>query len=162
MKLPPLRSSFPVLTGQGPNAVHNRPFGLDASVLMDDALRLDKPLIHEWSFDLDKGEIAIVGKAKKSSRAGTIHLFLNWPNTDQNLPTGFVTVSHPSWKTLPRYVLLTGIPNKDGGFLWRFLCPITRKLSQVVCFDEKSQLFVSRAALGRGQRKSDFSESSDF
>jgi hypothetical protein len=109
------------LHGQGPNAVRNRPFGLDASVLMDDALRLDKSLIHEWSFDLDKGEIAIVGKAKKSSRAGTIHLFLNWPNTDQNLPTGFVTISHPSWKTLPRYVLLTGIPNKDGGFLWRFL-----------------------------------------
>jgi hypothetical protein len=111
---------------------------------------------------LDKGDIALrckaknsPRKAKKSPRAGTIRLFLNWPKKVQNLPTGFVTVSHPKWETLLRYVLLTGIANKDGGLLWRFLCPITRKLVQVVYFDEKSQLFVSRGALGRGQRKSD-------
>jgi len=136
------------------NAVNNRSFRLDTWVLMDNALRLGKHSIYEWSFDLDKGDIAILCKAKKF--AGTIRLFLNWPKKDQILPTGFVTVSHPNWETLPRYVLLTGTPNKDGGLSWRFLCPITRRLVQVVYFDGKSQLFVSRAAFGRGQRKSDF------
>jgi hypothetical protein len=81
---------------------------------------------------------------------------LNWPAKDQNPPTGFVTVSHPDWETLPRFVLLAGIPNIDGGLVWRFLCPITRGLVQVVYFDEGSQLFVSPAALGRRQRSSDF------
>jgi hypothetical protein len=81
---------------------------------------------------------------------------LNWPINDQNPPTGYLTVSHPNWETVPRFVLLAGIPNKDGGILWRFLCPITRRLVQVLYFDEESQLFVSPAALGRGQRKSDF------
>ena len=139
------------------NAVHNRrcSFGLDTWVLMDNALRLGKRSDYEWSFKLAKGSIILCKANQKSTRAGKLLLSLNWPIKDQNFPTGFVTVSHPNWETLPRYVLLVGIPNKDGGFLWRFLCPITRRLVQVVYFDEKSQLFVSPAALGRGQRKSD-------
>ena len=136
------------------NAVHNRSFGLDTWVLMDNALRLGKRSVYEWSFDLDKGSIILCKANKKFP--GAIRLFLNWPIKDQNAPTGFVTVSHPNWETLTRFVLLAGIPNKDGGLWWRFLCPITRRLVQVVYFDEKSQLFVSPAALGRGQRKSDF------
>ena len=140
------------------NADHNRrcTFCLDTWVLMDNALRLGKRSVYDWSFKVANGSIIPCKPNKKSPKAGKLGLFLNWPINGQNPPTGFVTVSHPNWETLLRYVPLTGISNKDGGLLWRFLCPITRKLVQVVYFDEKSQLFVSRAALGRGQRKSDF------
>jgi len=123
---------------------------------MDNALRLGKRSCYEWAFKPDKGSIILCKPSKKIPGAGKLRLSLNWPINDQIPPTGFVTVSHPRWETLARFVLLIGIPNKDGGFLWRFLCPITRRLVQVVYFDEKSQLFVSRAAFGRGQRKSDF------
>jgi hypothetical protein len=140
------------------NGLHNpnNPLGLDTWALMENALRLGKRSVYDWSFKLNAGSIVLREANKKSPKAGTLVLSMNWPAEDQNSPTGFVTVSHPNWKTLPRFVLLAGIPNKDGGLLWRFLCPITRKLVQVVYFDEKSQLFVCRAALGRGQRRSDF------
>jgi hypothetical protein len=140
------------------NAVHNRrcSFGLDTWVLMDNALRLGKRSVYDWSFMLDKGSFILCKANKKSPRAGAIRLSLNWPTKDQNSPTGFVTVSHPNWETLPRVVLLAGIPNIDGGLLWRFLCPITRRLVQVVYFDKESQLFVSPAALGCRQPNSDF------
>ena len=140
------------------NAVHNRSFRLDTWVLMNNALRHGKRSVYNWSFKLDNGSILLCKASKKSPRAGQLRLSLNWPINDQNPPTGFVAVSHPNWKTLTRFVLLAGIPNKDGGLLWRFLCPITRRLVQVVYFDEKSQLFVSRAAFGRGQRKSDIQQ----
>jgi hypothetical protein len=140
------------------NVVQNPRYslGLDTWVLLENALRFGKRPLYAWSFKLNAGSIVLCEANKKSPEAGRLVLSLNWPGEDQNSPTGFVTVSHPNWKTLPRFVLLAGIPNKDGGLLWRFLCPITRKLVQVVYFDEKSRLFVCRAALGRGQRRSDF------
>jgi hypothetical protein len=141
------------------NVVQNPRYslGLDTWVLMENALRLGKRPIYNWSFNLNAGSIVLCEANKKSPKAGKLVLGMNWPKEGQNYPTGFVTVSHPDWKTLPRFVLVAGIPNKDGGLLWRFLCPITRKLVQVVYFDEKSRLFVSRSALGRQQRRSDFS-----
>lgn len=85
------------------------------------------------------GSIILCRANKKAPKTGTIRLCLNWPTKNQNTPTGFVTVSHPDWETLPRLVLLAGIPNKDGGLLWRFLCPIARRLVQVVYFSEDAQ-----------------------
>jgi hypothetical protein len=140
------------------NVVQNPRYslGLDTWVLMENALRLGKRPIYNWSFNLNAGTIVLCESNKKSPKAGKLVLDMNWTAEDQNSPTGLVTVSHPDWETLPRFVLLAGLPNKDGGLLWRFLCPITRKLVQVVYFDEKSQLFVCRPALGRRQRRSDF------
>ena len=64
---------------------------------------------------------------------------------------GFIKVSHPSWNTLPRFVLLAGKRNKDHAPMWRLLCPITRNLVQVLFYDPNSQLFVSHPAIGRKQ-----------
>src|SRR6266850_4918715 len=129
---------------------------LDTWMLMANALRRGKRAIYSWSYEIKNGSIVLCKGSKKSPRAGRIKLTMNWALKGQNSPAGVLTIAHPSWQTLPRVVLLAGIPNKDGGWLWRFLCPITRKLVQVVYFDEDSQLLVSRAALGRKQRKSDF------
>lgn len=130
-------------------------FGLDTWVLMDEALRLGKRPVYDWSFKLDKGSASLCRANRRSPGAGAIRLSLNWPTKEQNPPTGVVAVSHPDWDTLPRIVLLAGIPNIDGEFVWRFLCPIARRLVQVVYFDKESQLFVSPAAMGRRQRRSD-------
>ena len=72
------------------NALHNRrcSFGLDTSVLMDEALRLGKRSDYKWSFNLAKGSITLCKANKKIYRAGTIPLFLNWPIKDQNLQLG--------------------------------------------------------------------------
>jgi hypothetical protein len=130
-------------------------FSLDTWVLMDSALRLGKRTIYDWSFVLDKCSISHCKPNKRPPEAGMIRLCLDWPRKHQAPANGFAVVSHPNWKTLPRIVLLVGIPNIDGGWVWRFLCPITRKLVQVVFYDEESQLFVSPAARGRRQRRSD-------
>jgi hypothetical protein len=131
-------------------------FCLDARVMMDNALLVGERSVYNWSFALRSGTFIPCTTARGSSAAGRIHLDLKWPEAKHSSPSGLVAVSHPKWKTLPRFALLIGIRNLDGGHLWRFLCPITRQLVQVVCYDSDSGLLVSPAALGRPQRKADF------
>jgi hypothetical protein len=80
-----------------------------------------------------------------------------WPRRATDIVPGFAVLAHPTWETLPRIIPLAGIPTaipQDRD--WRFICPIKKTLEQILYLDSDSTLFVSRQALGRRQRRSDF------
>ena len=100
-------------------------------------------------FVIENGYITLCrkGRPRKGRKgAGDFDLSIVWPDTDEDSPMGFIKVSHPSWNTLPRFVLLAGKRNKDHAPMWRLLCPITRNLVQVLFYHPNSQLFGKREA----------------
>jgi hypothetical protein len=131
-----------------------RPLCLDISNLIDRALALGRRRFHSWPIAFENGTLHF---AEGKSATAKLVLHVSWPRGSKTAPSGFVCIHNPAWETLPRIILLTGSPTKTGDHLWRFLCPITRKLVRNIYFDPTSQLFVSRATLGREQRRGDFS-----
>jgi hypothetical protein len=87
-------------------------------------------------------------------KKGRLKFHLNWCVTGQEPVNGYIRIAHPDWQRPPLVVALVGIPtgiadDRD----WRLLCPITANLEQVLLFDSESRLFISRAAVGRKQKK---------
>lgn len=130
----------------------SRPLRLDTWELMDRKFLDPQEGLFSRSFRIEDGAIVFCDADRKSSRIGHLVLAVNWSN--KKGPSGIVIVSHPNWH-MPRFIVLAGIPDKNGGFRWLFFCPMSRKLVQVLLFDKESQLFVARSALGRPRRKSD-------
>ncbi len=131
----------------------SRPLRLDTWELMDGEYAESQERIFKRSFRIQDGAMVFCDADRGSNRIGHLTLAVNWSN--RKAPSGVVILSHPDWHA-DRYIVLAGTPDTSGEFRWRFFCPISRKLVQVVIFDWESQLFVARAAFGRRQRKSDF------
>jgi hypothetical protein len=130
---------------------------LDAWQLLETALNCDDGSVQEWQFEIQDGNIDLVSAAEKSESHGKLLLCICWPASESAAANGFVCLSHPMWDTLPYRIPLVGMPTGiQNDRDWRFLCPIKRTLHQVLFWNLRSGLFVSHAAIGQEQRRSDF------
>lgn len=133
------------------------PISLDSWQVMGPATSLDGQPNQNWNFDIRDGNVTLLNRIQRwPCRGGAFLLRVMWPRGAADIAPGFVVLAHPTWRTLPQIIPLAGIPTaipQDRD--WRFICPITRGLEQILYLDSKSELFVSRQALGRRQRRSD-------
>lgn len=134
------------------------PISLDSWQVIDAALRPDDRLRQNWNFHIRDGNILLLNRSlRRSCSAGVFLLRIMWPRRAKDIVPGFAVLAHPTWETLPLIIPLAGIPTaipQDRD--WRFICPIRKTLEQILYLDSESTLFVSRKALGRRQRRSDF------
>lgn len=105
-------------------------------------------------FEVQHGALVIT-EGRRHGKSGIVRLWVNWPRNPNGPVNGILIITHPAWVTLPRILLLVGTGDEDDR-AWRFMCPIKRTLHHAVFFDPANHLFVSREAIGKRQRESDF------
>ncbi|MEH6949989.1 hypothetical protein V4R08_01325 [Nitrobacter sp. NHB1] len=134
------------------------PIALDSWQLIDTTIGCGDQSSQNWHFDIRDGNVVLLNHIQgRPYRTGIFLLRIMWPKRATTITPGFAILAHPTWGTLPRIIPLAGIPTplpQDRD--WRFICPIKRTFEQILFLDSESMLFVSRQALGRRQRRSDF------
>ncbi|MGB5901672.1 MAG: hypothetical protein WBH00_02385 [Xanthobacteraceae bacterium] len=134
---------------------------LDTWDVMPHALAQGRLSQYKLPFEIRKGQLVLTD-ARRRGRSGLIDMCVDWPRNSRRPANAVAVVSHRSWQ-IPHIVLMVGEPTASSGErLWKFLCPINRTLHQVLFLDSVSELFVSKAARGREQRRADFVQATKY
>lgn len=133
---------------------------LDTWELMPRALAQERLSQYKLPFEIRKGQLVLTDA--RAGRSGLIDMCVDWPRNSRRPANAVAVVSHRSWQ-IPHIVLMVGEPTASlGERSWKFLCPINRTLHQVLFLDSVSELFVSRTARGREQRRADFVRATEY
>jgi len=119
--------------------------GLDSWDLMAKALRLGKRSDYVWSFRFGNQGVIVSGRHDDSGKKGQLALFMDWPIEPMGHATGLMWIQHPEWDDV--ILRLMGTPMQTGGWIWRWICPLTNRAEQMVYFDWGRERFVSRQAV---------------
>ncbi|MGX9393316.1 hypothetical protein ACWX0K_16515 [Nitrobacteraceae bacterium UC4446_H13] len=139
----------------------NSGLALDTWELMPHALARGRLSQYELPFEIRKGQLVLTD-AHRPGRSGLIDMCIDWPRNSRRPANGVAVISHRSWQ-IPRIVMILGEPAESSGERsWKFLCPINRTLHQVLFLDSVSELFVSKTARGREQRRADFVRATEY
>jgi hypothetical protein len=120
-------------------------------------LQVRHDALQSHSFVTRDNAIELASRGKRPVTEGAFIHWVNWPTRKADLPSGFVVLSHADWENSPYVILVTALATKESELIWRFLCPVSRRLVQVVFLDQKNGRFVAREAIGRKLRQSNFS-----
>lgn len=93
------------------------------------------------------GAIEIVSRKQKSAGDYWFFLVEQPPLGSEDFATGVIILDNQHG--LVRLILLLGYPNGFGEYQWHGICPHTLRPAQMLYLDPGTQLFVSRAALGK-------------
>lgn len=138
--------------------VGERP-SLDAWQIMAAVDRCEQPAVYRWSFSSAEGVI-LNDRTTESTQArrtkGGALLITGWPYTDSEKIAVLKVVDKALSEQSPFIALLSGPADKSGTRDWRFFCPVTRTLVQMLYFDPVAEHFCSRRAIGRPRRPVNF------
>jgi hypothetical protein len=132
---------------------HQTPLRLDAQMILDQASQLGRRKRYSWIIRWRNGTAILTEGVLERVPSGSAVLVVSWPTKTRQLNVGLLVISCPQWNTTPRIIGLSGRWTVSGVTRWKFFCPATQKLERVVFFDPESQIFVSRRAYGKNNRR---------
>lgn len=89
---------------------------------------------------------------KGTPQKAIITVDTNWPVAGERIATGFIWICDRKLDIHYRVIPFMGSLTRAGIWMWRLICPVTKKPSQILYLDRATNFFVSRDALGRRPR----------
>lgn len=128
-----------------------RPLKLDARELLSYVSALGEDRLCNLSYVIRDGRLRF-RDLEATPRKAFITVNINWPAAGERVATGFIWISDEKWDLHRLVIPFTGKLTRAGIWMWRLICPVTKKPVQRLYLDRDAEFFVSREALGRRPR----------
>lgn len=126
---------------------------LDARELLSYVLASSDDRVFHLSYVIRDGRLRF-RDLEGTPRRSVITVNTNWPAAEERDATGFIWIHDDKLDIQYLVIPFTGILTRAGIWMWRLICPVTKKPVQRLYFDSDTGFFVSRDALGRRPRTS--------